>query len=109
MTYWMKSKKGDGSFDEFYPNERGWAGPTGFLLYAMIRLLPVCWARAFPEQLQGIYFYCLLREGGADLLARWDEPGVLANHHAMAVLPVFEAARLLGSRLRSEDRLSGKA
>ena len=36
IEYWMKIQKRDGSFDEFYPNERGWAGPTGFLLYAMI-------------------------------------------------------------------------
>ena len=29
---WMKIQHADGSYDEFYPNERGWAGPTGFLL-----------------------------------------------------------------------------
>jgi len=94
MEYWMKIQKRDGSFDEFYPNERGWAGPTGFLLYAMIdsyRLL----GDAFPEKLKARFFEACEKAGR--YLARWDEPGVLANHHAMAVLPVFEAARLLGT------------
>ena len=95
MRYWMKIQNGDGSFDEFYPNERGWAGPTGFLLYAMIdsyRLL----GDGFPERLRDPFFSAC--EKAARYLVRWDEPGVLANHHAMAVLPVFEAARLLASR-----------
>lgn len=94
MEYWMKIQKGDGSFDEFYPNERGWAGPTGFLLYSMIdsyRLL----GDAFPERLRDRFLSACERAGR--YLAKWDEPGVLANHHAMAVLPVFEAARLLDS------------
>jgi len=95
IEYWMKIQKRDGSFDEFYPNERGWAGPTGFLLYAMIdsyRLL----GEAFPERLKDRFFEACEKAG--HYLARWDEPGVLANHHAMAALPVFEAARLLDSR-----------
>jgi len=95
IDYWMKIQKSDGSFDEFYPNERGWAGPTGFLLYAMIdsyRLL----GEDFPEPLKDRFFEVCEKAGR--YLARWDEPGVLANHHAMAVLPVFEAARLLDSR-----------
>lgn len=95
IEYWMKIQHKDGSFDEFYPNERGWAGPTGFLLYAMIdsyRLL----GDAFPDGLRDRFQDACYRAGR--YLARWDEPGVLANHHAMAVLPVFEAARLLDSR-----------
>jgi hypothetical protein len=94
MTYWMSIQKNDGSFDEFYPNERGWAGPTGFLLYAMIdsyRLL----GSSFPDEERDRFLSVC--EKAARYLVKWDEPGVLANHHAMAVLPVFEAARLLGS------------
>lgn len=95
MDYWMKIQHRDGSFDEFYPNERGWAGPTGFLLYSMIdsyRLL----GEAFPAQLKTKFFDAC--ERAAHYLIKWDESGVLANHHAMAVLPVFEAARLLDTR-----------
>lgn len=94
MQYWMKIQKSDGSFDEFYPNERGWAGPTGFLLYSMInsyRLL----GEGFPDRLRDPFLTACEKAGR--YLARWDEPGVLANHHAMAVLPVFEAAWLLDS------------
>ncbi|MCK5559390.1 MAG: hypothetical protein KAJ51_02310, partial [Thermoplasmata archaeon] len=36
IDYWTQIQKNDGSFDEFYPNERGWAGPTGFTLYAVL-------------------------------------------------------------------------
>ncbi|MCE5229523.1 hypothetical protein LLG95_07995 [bacterium] len=95
MDYWMKIQHRDGSFDEFYPNERGWAGPTGFLLYSMIdsyRLL----GEAFPEKLKPQFFDAC--ERAAKYLIKWDESGVLANHHAMAVLPVFETARLLNTR-----------
>jgi len=92
MEYWIKIQKRDGSFDEFYPNERGWAGPTGFLLYAMIDSYR-CLGEAFPEKLKSSFLSAC--EKAAQYLIRWDEPGVLANHHAMAVLPVFETARLL--------------
>lgn len=95
MEYWTRIQKSDGSFDEFYPNERGWAGPTGFLLYAMIdsyRLL----GDVFPDGLRPRFLETCERAGR--FLAKYDEPGVLANHHAMAVLPVFEAARLLDTR-----------
>jgi hypothetical protein len=95
MDYWTKIQKRDGSFDEFYPNERGWAGPTGFLLYAMINCYWLL-GDAFPDPLRARFLESC--ERAALHLVRWDEPGVLANHHAMAVLPVFEAARLLNSR-----------
>src|SRR5215213_1989672 len=36
LDYWARIQHADGSFDEFYPYERGWVGPTGFTLYAAI-------------------------------------------------------------------------
>ena len=36
LNYCLKIQHSDGSFDEFYPNERGWAGPTAFLMVALI-------------------------------------------------------------------------
>ncbi len=95
IDYWMSIQNSDGSFDEFYPNERGWAGPTGFLLYAMIDSYRL-FGDAFPAKMEDRFLVTCEKAGR--FLAGHDEPGVLANHHAMAVLPVFEAARLLDSR-----------
>ena len=36
ILFWMKTQHKDGSFDEFYPYERGWVGPTAFTLYSNI-------------------------------------------------------------------------
>jgi hypothetical protein len=95
IDYWIGIQRPDGSFDEFYPNERGWAGPTGFLVYAMCdsyRLLD----GHVPRDLDERFRTCVAR--AARFLAKYDEPGVLANHHAMAVLPVYEAYRILGEK-----------
>ena len=109
IDYWMGIQKGDGSFDEFYPNERGWAGPTGFLLYAMIssfRLVRPHVDRGFEAR------FLETAARAARFLAKYDEPGVLANHHAMAILPIYEAYDLLGDEalrrgfeVRTEDFL----
>ncbi len=95
MEYWISIQHADGSFDEFYPNERGWAGPTGFLVYAMCdsyRLL----SGHMPRDLDERFRSCVARAGR--FLARYDEPGVLANHHAMAILPIYEAYALTGEK-----------
>lgn len=95
MNYWVTIQKNDGSFDEFYPNERGWAGPTGFLLYAMLgayELLKDELSPAFKTK-----FFSACRKA-ADYLAKYDEHGVLANHHAMALLPIYHYFHVTGDR-----------
>lgn len=90
MRYWTKIQHRDGSFDEFYPNERGWTGPTGFLLYAMLKsYLLLAERKEFPEDFREPFFRACRK--AADYIIAWDEHGVLANHHAMAVLPVYYA------------------
>lgn len=92
MEFWTTIQHADGSFDEFYPNERGWAGPTGFLLYAMChshRLIEEFIPRELNEKLLRAYHKAAL------FLATTDESGVLANHHAMAILPMVEANSIL--------------
>lgn len=88
IKYWMKIQHQDGSFDEFYPNERGWAGPTGFLLYAVIRSYELL-GDDFPEELKSDFFAAVKKS--AWFLATREEPGVLANHHAMALLPIYQS------------------
>ncbi len=96
IRYWMSIQHRDGSYDEFYPNERGWAGPTGFLLYAMLRTYEVL-GDAFPRELKKEFFEAVKRS--AWFLATRDESGVLANHHAMALLPIYQAHH----HLKKED------
>lgn len=94
MRYWAKVQRRDGSYDEFYPNERGWTGPTGFLLYAMLRsYLALSEKGAFPEGFKDEFFACCLRS--ARFIIAYDEQGILANHFAMGVLPVAYAHHIL--------------
>lgn len=88
IRYWIHIQHKDGSFDEFYPNERGWAGPTGFLLYAMIKSRELL-MNQFPKKLESEFLDAVKKS--ALFLATRDEDGVLANHHAMALLPIMAA------------------
>ncbi|MBI1388462.1 MAG: hypothetical protein GC154_08440 [bacterium] len=92
MDYWTRIQHRDGSFDEFYPNERGWAGPTGFLVYVMCDSY-----RRIKDEVPADLKERLLKSihRAALFLAGTDESGVLANHHAMALLPMYEAYTLV--------------
>lgn len=95
MRYWTAVQHRDGSFDEFYPHEHGWTGPTGFLLYAMLKSYMLLSERGeFPAEFRD-RFFAACRKAAAYIIA-WDEHGVLSNHHAMAVLPVFYAYHVMG-------------
>lgn len=98
MAYLPKIQHADGSFDEFYPNERGWAGPTGFLLHAMVAGWKAVASQLQPQDKEKIST-TMLR--AAHFLASSDEIGVLANHHAMALLPVAEVMALFGAKLEN--------
>ncbi len=94
MKYWTTIQHRDGSFDEFYPNEHGWTGPTGFLLYAMLKSYMLLEEKGqFPHEFREQFFKTCRK--AADYIIAWDEHGVLANHHAMGVLPVYYAYHVL--------------
>lgn len=94
MKYWTKIQHRDGSFDEFYPNEHGWTGPTGFLLYAMCKSYMILNDRGeFPAEFRDAFFSACSK--AADFIIKYDEHGVLANHHAMGVLPVYYTYHVL--------------
>lgn len=94
MRYWTTIQHRDGSFDEFYPNEHGWTGPTGFLLYAMLKSYMLLDERQkFPQEFRDEFLVACRK--AARYIIEWDEHGVLANHHAMAVLPVYYAYHVL--------------
>lgn len=85
MEHWISCQHDDGSFDEFYPQERGWAGPTGFLVYAMadsyLRIKDELETDLASRLLEAI------RKGG-EFLGSYDEIGTLANHYVMAALAI---------------------
>jgi hypothetical protein len=39
LNFWADIQHRDGSFDEFYPFERGWVGPTAFTTYTTVEAL----------------------------------------------------------------------
>lgn len=100
IDYWTQIQHKDGSFDEFYPNERGWAGPTGFLLFSMLDSYTLL-REEMSQELEDKLIEASHK--AAKFLAKYDEIGVLANHHAMALLPIYYAYKVLGdeSLLRS--------
>lgn len=106
LAYLPKIQHADGSFDEFYPNERGWAGPTGFLLHAMVAGWKAVSAQLSLQDKEKIST-SMLR--AARFLATNDEIGVLANHHAMALLPVAEVMALFGVKLEKQYEERKKA
>ncbi len=96
ISYTWKLQKSDGSFDEWYPNERGWAGPTGYVLYTQIAAFRIL-SREFSEvqkqeHLEGI-------RKSAYFISRSTEVGDLANHYAIALLPLYMASDLLDDKI----------
>lgn len=75
----------DGSMDEWYPQERGWAGPTGYVLYAVVRALQLT-ETELPASL--VHEIRIFAEKATRHLLRYEERDVLSNHQAMALLAI---------------------
>lgn len=92
IDFWTKIQKKDGSFDEFYPNEHGWAGPTGFLLYAVLES-----SRLLKDSIDSRLRDKILEatQKAAKYLIKYDEQGILANHHAIALTAIYSAYKEL--------------
>ncbi|PWT88792.1 MAG: hypothetical protein C5B54_10030 [Acidobacteria bacterium] len=93
MDYWTTLQHAEGSFDEFYPYERGWVGPSAFTTFAIseaFRLLQEeVPADAAKRILNAIHNAALF------IISGEKEEDHLANHHAMACLAVWKAYELL--------------
>lgn len=92
LEFTLGLQHGDGSFDEWYPNERGWAGPTGYVAHALCSTLELLDDRLPAALVERTERSLRL---SARHLARRDEGDVLANHFAIAVLPLAEIGRRL--------------
>ncbi|MDO8750879.1 MAG: hypothetical protein Q7K03_07025 [Dehalococcoidia bacterium] len=94
MDYWASLQHKDGSFDEFYPYERGWAGPSAFTTYANLeayRLLKDEMPQEVAQRVLGA-----ARKAARFIAKGESEQDLLANHHAVASLAVWKAYEILG-------------
>jgi hypothetical protein len=87
LNYTLSIQHQDGSYDEWYPNERGWAGPTGYVSHAICETLDHIGDKLSKDFLVRIH-ESLIRS--AHHLSLRDEKDILANHYAIAILPFFE-------------------
>ncbi len=103
MNYWAKIQHADGTFDEFYPYERGWVGPTAFTTFAMAESFALLKGEdALPSDVEE-RMRTALRKAAHSIARGEAEEDKLANHHAMACLALWKAYRILGD----EDVRSG--
>lgn len=93
LDYWASIQHGDGSFDEFYPYERGWAGPTAFTTYTVVEALSLLGEDVPSETAERVRL--AVRRAAYFIAQGQQEEDHLANHHAVACLAVWKAYRLL--------------
>ncbi len=94
LSFWADIQHADGSFDEFYPYERGWVGPTAFTSYTTIEALNLLGDEVPTAVRQKVTD--AVRKAAHFIAAGESEEDHLANHHAMACLAVWKAYELLG-------------
>ena len=90
LNYTFSIQHSDGSMDEWYPQERGWAGPTGYVLYAVIRSLELVGDRLEKSLVEKAKIFS---ERAIKHLLFYEESDVLSNHQAMALLAIESAAK----------------
>ncbi len=92
LDFWAGLQHGDGSFDEFYPYERGWVGPTAFTTFTSIEAYRLLQANMSDEIAQRVKQ--AIHKAAHFIAAGESEEDHLANHHAMACLAVWKAYEL---------------
>ena len=96
LNFWSSIQHKDGSFDEFYPNERGWVGPTAFTTFTSIESLNLIKNDVSKKFFDKIKKTILI---SSNFISRGEtEEDHLANHHAMACLAVWKAYKLIGDQ-----------
>lgn len=95
MDFWTQIQHNDGSFDEFYPYERGWVGPSAFTTFTVIEAFNLLKDEIQPNAARKIKN--AIRKAAYFIAKGEAEEDHLANHHAMACLAVSKAYELLGA------------
>ena len=88
INYTEKIQKNDGTFDEWYFNERGWAGPTAYLVHSYCRIYFLC-----ADELESKSKTKLIKiiKKGAKALLSGDEKNIISNHIAIAATALYES------------------
>ena len=95
MNYWTKIQHSDGSFDEFYPNERGWGAPTGFTCYSMGICMTILDQHISSECKKNVLKSL---NKGIKFLNKYDGDKMLTNHHAITILAINTVFRLTNNK-----------
>lgn len=100
LDFWASIQHKDGSFDEFYPYERGWVGPSAFTAYTSAEAFALLRDEMPPDVADRVA--AALRRAAEFIGAGESEEDHLGNHHAMACLAVHTVARVLGEEAAFE-------
>jgi len=104
LKYSCSIQHKDGSFDEWYPNERGWAGPSSYVIHALIRSYSIT-EKELDEDLKKELRDCFSKTG--DFLIKQKEGAKLANHSALFLLSLYELSEVLCSqKLKAQFEIS---
>jgi hypothetical protein len=97
ILFLINNQNKDGSFDEWYPYEHGWAGPTGYLTHALCDSYINLKTELSEQTLHKIEI--AIKKASLFLINNF-EVHVLTNHIAMALLPIYETFHIT-----KEDKL----
>ena len=93
LKFWCSIQHKDGSFDEFYPYERGWVGPTAFTMFTIIEAFNILEDKII--ELDKEIIKNTIKKAAYFIAKGESEEDHLANHHAMACLSIWKAHELL--------------
>ena len=93
FEYTCSIQNKDGSFDEWYPNERGWAGPTSYIIHSLANAYKITeqeWNEDFKNKLKECFYKAF------QFLVKQKEGAVLANHSALFLLSLYDIFQITG-------------
>lgn len=94
LDFWAGLQHADGSFDEFYPYERGWCGPTAFTTFTVCEAMMLLGGEV-PGAVRERVTAAVLK--AAHFIGKGEsEEDHLANHHAMSCLAIWKAYEMTG-------------
>ena len=93
FEYTCSIQNKDGSFDEWYPNERGWAGPTSYIIHSLANAYKIT-EEEWDEDLKIKFKKCFYN--AFQFLVKQKEGAHLANHTALFLLSLYEIFQITG-------------